>query len=55
MYLLLSSLVRNMGSGPEVIKTFHEHEILNAYNYKNIKKFGIFDAQISLKCYFSCS
>ena len=38
-------------SGPEVIK----HEILNAHKYKNIKKYGFFSAQISLKCYFSCS
>ena len=31
-----------------------EHEILNAYKYKNIKKLSIFQAQISLECYFSC-
>ena len=30
-----------------------EHEILNAHKYKNIKKFGIFLAQVSLECYFS--
>ena len=29
-----------------------EHEILNAHKYKNIKKFCIFQAQISLECYF---
>ena len=29
-----------------------EHEILNAHTYKNIKKFIIFQAQISLECYF---
>ena len=29
-----------------------EHEILNAHKYKNIKKFGLFSAQISLECYF---
>ena len=28
-----------------------EHEILNAYKYKSIKKFGSFSAQIS--CFFS--
>ena len=32
-----------------------EHEILNALKYKNIKKFSIFQAHISLECYFSCS
>ena len=32
-----------------------DHEILNAYKYKNIKKFSFFQAQISLECYFSCS
>ena len=47
-------------SGPEVIKLFFmlnsvEHGILNAYKYKNIKNFGLFSAQISVKCYFSRS
>ena len=46
-------------TGPEVIKKFMlnsaEHEILNDYKYKNIKKFGSFQAQISLECYFSWS
>ena len=32
-----------------------EHEILDAHKYKNIKKFSFIQAQISLKCYFSCS
>ena len=32
-----------------------EHEIVNAHKYKNIKKFGLFLAQISLECYFSRS
>ena len=32
-----------------------ENEILNARKYKNIKKFNIFQTQISLECYFSCS
>ena len=31
-----------------------EHEILNAHKCKHIKKFSIFQAQISLECYFSC-
>ena len=30
-----------------------EHEILNARKYKNIKKFGLYSAQISLEFYFS--
>ena len=46
-------------SGLEVIKLFMlnsaEHELLNAHMYKNIEKFSIFQAQISLECYFSCS
>ena len=32
-----------------------EHEILYAHKYKNIKKFGLFKAQLSLECYFSRS
>ena len=30
-----------------------EHEISNAFKYKDIKKFSFFQAQISLECYFS--
>ena len=45
---------------PRGYKTFFmlnsvEHEILNAHKYKNIKKFSIFQTQISRECYFSCS
>ena len=45
---------------PRGYKTFFvlnsvEHEILKAHKYKNIKKFGIFKAQLSLECYFSRS
>ena len=45
---------------PRDYKTFFmlkstEHEILNAHKYENIKKFSIFQAQISLECYFSSS
>ena len=45
---------------PRGYKTFFmlnsvEHEILNAHKYKNIKKFGLFKAQLSLECYFSHS
>ena len=32
-----------------------EHKILVAHKYENIKEFSIFQAQISLECYFSCS
>ena len=35
--------------------TSPQHEIVNAHNYKNIKKLSFFQAQISLECYFSCS
>ena len=43
---------------PRGYKTFFvlnsvEHEILNDHKYKNIKKFGLFKAQLSLECYFS--
>ena len=49
-----------MKPGPEIIKLFSvlnsvEHETLNAPKYKNIKKFGLFKAQLSLECYFSQS
>ena len=48
------------GSWPRGYKTFFvlnsvEHKILNAHKYKNIKKFGLFKAQLSLECYFSRS
>ena len=49
-----------IGTWPRGYKTFFvlnsiEHEILNAYQYKNIKKFGLFKAHLSLECYFSRS
>ena len=45
---------------PRGYKTFFmlnsvEHESLNAHKYENIKKYSIFQAQLSLECYFSCS
>ena len=51
------SLYRVKGRG---MKTFSmldsaEHGILNAQKCENIKKLGIFQARISLECYFSCS
>ena len=32
-----------------------ELEILNAHMYKNIETLSLFQAYISLDCYFSCS
>ena len=51
-------LVINLKAGPVVIKSFFmlnsaEHGISNAHKYKSIKKLRYFNAQISLKCYFS--
>ena len=47
-------------AGPQDYKTYFmlisaAREILNAYKYKHIKKLCLFQAQISLKCYFSYS
>ena len=47
-------------SRPRGYKTFFvlnsvKHGILNAHKYKNIKKFGLFKAQLILECYFSRS
>ena len=61
--VLLSLLILRMkciSSWPRGYKTFFvlnsvEHEISNAHKYKNIKKFGLFNAQLSLECYFSRS
>ena len=58
--LMTYALSKRFNSGPEVIKPFSvfnsvEHGILNAHLYKNIKKFGLFKAQLSLECYFSRS
>ena len=33
----------------------NDHEILNAHKYENIKKFGLFEAPLSLECNFSRS
>ena len=56
----LHYLGRRYKNWPRGYKTFFvlnsfEHEILNAHKYKNIKKFGIFKAQLSLEYYFSRS
>ena len=44
-------------TGPEITKKIMfnsaEHEILNAHKYKNIKKFSILQAQMSIEYYFS--
>ena len=58
MCLLMSDL--SGSTRPRGYKTFFvlnsvEHEILNAHKYKNIKKIGLFKAQLSLECYFSRS
>ena len=49
----------NLEPGPDVViffmLSFAEHDILNAHKYKAVTKFNIFQAQISLACYFSCS
>ena len=41
--------------GPDVIKIMlnsGEHGVLNVYKYKNILKNRIFQAQVSLECFF---
>ena len=58
-FLLTAEQCRRL-TRPRGYKTFFvhnsvEHEILNAHKYKNIKKFGLFKAQLSLECYFSRS
>ena len=45
---------------PQGYKTFYmlnsaEHEILNAHMHKHMKKFSIFQARMSLECYYPCS
>ena len=57
--IIVGMLIYRAGLVPDY-KTFFmlitaEHEIRNAHMYKNIKKFSIFQAQISPECYFSCS
>ena len=44
-----------MKTRPRGYKTFFvlKYKILNAHKYENIKKFGLFKAQLSLECYFS--
>ena len=54
----LSMVFYNIGTKARGDKTFFmlnsvEREILNAHKYKNIKKFSIFQTQISRECYFS--
>ena len=52
--------VSSMISRPGGFKSFSllnsaEHKILIAHKYENVKKCIIFQTQISLECYFSCS
>ena len=54
------TLISQQKAGPKIILkkimlNSAEHEILNAPKYKNIKKFSIFQAQVSIECYLSCS
>ena len=57
-YIFCANLRNGTKSWPQGYKTFFmlnlvEHEILNAHKFKNIKEFGLFNAQLSLECYFS--
>ena len=49
------NITRARGHNTFFMLNSFEHEILNAYKYKDIKKLSISQAQISLKCCFSCS
>ena len=51
----LSFIYRARGYKKEIMLNSAEHEILDAHKWKYIKKFSIFQAQITLECYFSCS
>ena len=53
--LITTCLLRPRGYKTFFMLNSAEHETLNAHHYENIKKFSIFQAQISLECYFSCS
>ena len=47
-------VIRAQGYKTFFILNSAEHDISKAQKYKNIKKSSIFQAQISLECYFSC-
>ena len=49
-----STIYKNRGPGRVWARGYKtvEHEILNAHKYENIKKYSMFQAQISLECYF---
>ena len=53
--LVVVLLIRPRGYKTFFVLNSVEHEISNAHKYKNIKKFGLFKAQLSLECYFSRS
>ena len=48
----LASVDRARGYKTFFVLNSVEHEISNAHKYKNIKKFSLFKAQLSLDCYF---
>ena len=50
--LLRSILIRPGGYKTFFMLNSAEHEILNAFEYENIKKFSIFQAQITLNASF---
>ena len=52
-HLAIQSTIRPRGYKTFFVLNSVEHEILNARMYKNIKKFGLFKAQLILECYFS--
>ena len=54
-FFMFASMIRARGYKTFFMLNSAEHDILNAHKYKNIKKFSIFQAYISLGCYFSCS
>ena len=43
-------IIRSPSYEKKIMLNSAEHEILNARKYKNIKKFSLFQAQISLQC-----
>ena len=51
----MDSDIRARGYKTFFVLNSAEHGILSAHKSKNIKKISIFQAQISLECYFSCS
>ena len=48
----LSTLTRGRGYKKIIMLNSAEHEVLNDYKYKNIKKFSFFPAHVSVQYYF---